>query len=172
MHGVSNDSHRSERIPEPRDTLNHNLARRLLAVLYPHVCLRNATAHKCHCCRRETCIKSRAIRRRILCAKHHGAQNTANTTCSHHCRRGEGALPLASDVIGLVRHRGANIGVASGSDEEGAEIPDIGLCRVTEDSDADDFEDRVDEDEGAANLKLIREVGFEETEQEGESIAL
>lgn len=54
----------------------------------------------------------------ILGAEDGGSNDTTDTSCTDQRGGGEGALPLATQIVGLVGEDGGDVGVAGGGGEE------------------------------------------------------
>jgi hypothetical protein len=73
------------------------------------------------------------VRRLILVPEHRTTNNTTNTTSTDQSSGAKSSLPLATDVVCLVREYTGNIGVASDGGEEDAEIANaVRLCEAEE----------------------------------------
>ena len=110
------------------------------------------------------------ITRRILAPKNQTPRNAANATKPHQTRRAKRPLPLAPDIVGLVRHGGGNVGIRARGDEEDAEIAGAGVGGEAHDGQADEGDEGVEHDDGAAHVVLVGQVGGAEHEDAGQDV--
>lgn len=71
------------------------------------------------------------ISRFVLFSEHSAADNTADAASADQSSGAERTLPLATDVVCLVRENAGDIGIASDSGEKDAEIADAVVLRET-----------------------------------------
>lgn len=87
-------------------------------------------------------------------------QSSGDTTYTSHTNKdggAESALPLASNVVGLVSHCGWDIRVCAGSGQEDTEIPDVGVAMESHDGKSNEAQDHVEDDDRATEMVLVAE---------------
>jgi hypothetical protein len=78
--------------------------------------------------------------------EHRGSDNTSNTTESNKRGRAKRALPLPTDVVGLIRHDSGDVGIGTDSGKEDAEVARAVVGAEPKDREADEAEAGVDDD--------------------------
>src|SRR5690242_10830394 len=78
--------------------------------------------------------------------------------CSAHAYKSCGTkstLPLATDIVRLIRHRRRNIAVSTCGGQEDAKVSDCRRLGKTHDRETDQAEDHVEDDNGSTDLLLV-----------------
>ena len=81
---------------------------------------------------------ARAVARVIDGSEDAGADDAADGASPNEGCRGEGALPLAADVVRLVGQKYGAVGVTRDSRQEDAKVADTTLLNVTQQTETDD----------------------------------
>jgi len=100
-------------------------------------------------------------------------QAPCNTTHAAEADEGsarEGTLPLAADVIGLVRHDSGDVGVGAGRDEEDAKVADGRVLVPADDGQADEAKEVVEDDDGPADAIAVAEPAGGEHDDAGQDV--
>jgi hypothetical protein len=144
-----------KRIPEPWKTLN-DLPTSISALVRPVQLQRHQRGdHKNHATGNDTTDYSRTIIGFILRPEDRGPDNPTDSTGAHQRRRAEGALPLPSDVIGLVGQHAGDVSIVGHGRQEDAEVPDTGGLAVAEEHEPHDGHDAIAEDKVGALVPLV-----------------
>ena len=83
------------------------------------------------------------------------ACDTTYTAHTDENGRAESTLPLAADVVCLVRHSGWDVAVCTSRGEEDAKVADVGVAVESHDGKADEAEHHVEDDNGATEVVLV-----------------
>lgn len=83
------------------------------------------------------------------------SSNTAHSAHTDQDRGAESALPLASDVVRLVRHRCRDIAVCTSGGEENAKVSNVGVAVEAHDWKPDEAQDHVENDDRATDVILV-----------------
>lgn len=126
-------------------------------------------SHRCSC---EAGIEAWTVFWSIIRSERNRANHTSHTSHGYNSGCSECSPPLTHNIIGLVGHRCRHVAVASCGDEEGAKVSNIWLFCIAEYCDADDLQNAVEDDDVASDVELVGDVGFEETQEERECVAL
>lgn len=102
--------------------------------------------------------------------EYQAAGNTADTTEAYKGSTAESTLPLASDVVRLVRQSGGNVGVGASSNEENAKVSDRGVRVPAHDRDTDQAKDHIGNDDWSSDMVLVTQVAHSEHVQTGKCI--
>lgn len=70
----------------------------------------------------------------------------------------------------MVSQRGGDIGVRAGGDEEDAEVASAAGGSETHDGEADESDEGVGDQDGAADVVVVAEVGGGDHEEDGEGV--
>lgn len=100
-------------------------------------------------------VQTRTVARLILDSEDETSCDTADTAHSNEGGRAESSLPLAADVVRLVRHGGWDVAVGASGCQEDSEVADVGVAVETHDGEADEAEDHVEHDDGSAEMVLV-----------------
>lgn len=102
-------------------------------------------------------IESRMISWRVLVSKDQASCNPTDAAKANECRRAEGSLPLAADVIGLICHRRRNIRVRAGCGKENTEVAHTNTLGKAHKCEADNCHDHVENDNRTTDVVFVAE---------------
>ena len=100
-------------------------------------------------------VDSRSVLGAVLLAEDCGPDNATDATHADQRRGAEGALPLAPDVVCLIGKDAGHVGVAGDGREEDAKVAHAVVFCESQEREADDAQEGVEEDEGRANVVFI-----------------
>ena len=113
---------------------------------------------------------ARHIIRRVLASKDKTTSNATNATKTRQSRRAKSPLPLSTNIIRLIRHCSRDIRVRARGGEEHAKVAHAGVGVEAHDGQADDGDEGVDDDDGAAHAVPVANPGHAEHEDCGEDV--
>lgn len=99
------------------------------------------------------------ICRRILGSKYQTARDAPDTSKANESSAGQGSGPLATDVIGLIRHGRRDICIRSGRCEEHPGVAEGAALAESHHGQPDERNERVECNDGCADTVFIRDVG-------------
>lgn len=100
-------------------------------------------------------VDTGAVVRSVLESENQAACDTTDTTETDQGRTAEGALPLATDVVGLVGHGGRDVRVGTSGDQEDGEVADARRTGEAHDGKTDQTQNHVEDDDRPADLVLV-----------------
>ena len=106
----------------------------------------------------------------ILRPEHQPPRNASHAAQPYQRRATECSLPLASNIVRLIRHCGWDVRVCSRRDEEDAKITSGIVGREAHDGETDEREDGVEDEDGAADAISIADPGGGEHDNGGEAV--
>lgn len=109
-------------------------------------------------------------RLRVLLLKHQTARDAAQPPETHERGAAKGSLPLPAHVVCLEGHDRGHVAVCAGRDQEDAKVARAGLWRPAHDGEADEAEDHVEDDDGAADAQLVADPGGREHDDAGKGV--
>ena len=119
---------------------------------------------------RNSSANTRNIPRRILGPIDRPPTNPTHASKPHKQRTRQRTLPLSANIIRLIRQGNGDIGVATGGDEEDAEVADAAGVGEGHDGEADETDEGVGDEDGAADVVSVAEVGGGDHEDGGDGI--
>lgn len=99
-----------------------------------------------------------------------GSDDTTDSTETDESGRAESALPLSTDVVGLVSENGWDVGVGTDGGEENTEVTGTLVLSETQDWETDKAEKCVNDDGGSAVANLVSVHGLDEHEDTGSRV--
>ena len=96
-------------------------------------------------------MQTRSVSWRVLAPEHQRANDATNATHSNDSGGAKGTLPLSNHIVGLICEGSWYITVGASNDEECSEIPHRGVYGETKDGNADNFEQRVEDQDMASD---------------------
>jgi hypothetical protein len=96
--------------------------------------------------------------------------NTTNTTHTNERRGAESAFPLSTDVVRLVGHGGGDVAVCASRGEEDAKVAHGGVLVEAHERQADEAQQHVEQNDGAAHVVLVTEVAGGVHDDAGEGV--
>lgn len=86
--------------------------------------------------------------------EYQASSNAADATKSNKSRTAERTLPLASDVVALVRHALGNVGVCACASEEDTKVSNAEAVDPAHHGEPDDAKDCIEDEEGSPDMVL------------------
>jgi hypothetical protein len=106
----------------------------------------------------------------VLCPENSSANDSTKPTGAHKSRGAQGTLPLTANIVRLPREHARHVGVGSSSSEEDAKVAHAYIAAEADHGKADQCQDAVSDDTGAAKAVVISCPSEADHDEGGEDV--